>query len=114
DEAAELQATMDRCYGGGQYWIHTRLAKWSRVMASWLSGERRSADLAPLAQVVEDAIGNGYWLWGRLMVADLAECAVYAGDEVLAKRAAALLLADPAPPAGAPHEGLRAFFRWAA
>jgi DNA-binding CsgD family transcriptional regulator len=67
-----------------------------------------------LLHVVEDAIANQYWGWGRWMVADLAESAVYGRDADAAARAGELLLSDPYPPGGAPHEGLRRFVAGAA
>jgi DNA-binding CsgD family transcriptional regulator len=108
EEAADLQATLDGAFRGTNCWILSRLAAWSRAVATGLSIERRSG-LEPLANVAEDALTNNYWSWGRWMLADLAESAVYTREETVAKRARDLLTGDPWAPAGGPHEALRAF-----
>jgi DNA-binding CsgD family transcriptional regulator len=113
DEAAELQATIDAAFHGKRCWVLSRLADWSRAVVVELSGDRRAA-LEPLRKVSEDAIAAGYWGWGRWMIADLAEAAVYARDEATARRASDLLAADPHGPAGGPHEGLRSLVAGAA
>jgi DNA-binding CsgD family transcriptional regulator len=108
EEATEIQTALDRSFGGHRWWSHSRLGDWSRAMVSTLSDGSR-AGLEPLVAAVEDATSAGYWLWARWMVADLAESSVHARDGALAKRAHELLFADPAPPEGAPNDGLRAF-----
>ena len=106
-EAAELQATIDRAFRGRRWWMFSVLRAWSRAMLSLLSGDRR-AGVEPLTRLTEDAVANGYWLWGRFMLADLAESAVYSRNDTLARHANELLAGDPAPPSGRPNEGLRA------
>jgi ATP/maltotriose-dependent transcriptional regulator MalT len=113
DEARELQATVDGAFRGRSCWVLSRLADWSRAVVSELSGDRRAA-IAPLLKVAEDAVANQYWAWGRWMLADLAESAVYARDRARADRALGLLLSDPCRPAGAPHEGVCSFVAGAA
>ncbi len=113
DEAADLQATLDGAFRGKSYWVLSRLADWSRSVAAGLSTDRRST-LDAMAKVAEDAITNNYWSWGRWMLADLSESAVYAREDTAAKRAQDLLTADPWAPAGAPHEALRSFVAGAA
>jgi ATP/maltotriose-dependent transcriptional regulator MalT len=113
DEAAELQTAVDAAFGGKTCWVLSRLADWSRAVVVELSGDRRAA-LEALRNVVEDSIGNQYWSWGRWMVADLAESAVYARDAAAAGRARELLGGDPYGPGGAAHEGLRLFVAGAA
>ncbi len=112
-EAADLQATMDRSFRGRRWWMFSVLRAWSQAMLSSLSGDRR-AGVEPLLRLVEDAVANGYWLWGRFMLADLAESAVYSRDATTAERAYELLADDPAPPAGKPGAGLRALVAGAA
>jgi ATP/maltotriose-dependent transcriptional regulator MalT len=104
---------VDGAFRGKTCWVLSRLADWSRTVVVELSGDRRAA-LEPLRQVVEDVVSNQYWIWGRWMVADLAETAAYARDAVAARRAGDLLAGDPHAPAGAPHEGLRLFVAGAA
>jgi ATP/maltotriose-dependent transcriptional regulator MalT len=113
DEAGELQAAVDGAFQGKTCWVLSRLADWSRAVVVELSGDRR-VGLEPLRRVVEDAVANQYWSWGRWMVADLADSAVYARDAGAASRAHELLMSDPQPPGGAPHEGLRSFVAGAA
>jgi class 3 adenylate cyclase/ATP/maltotriose-dependent transcriptional regulator MalT len=113
DEAAELQATMDRTFRGRRWWMHSLMRVWSRATLAWLSGER-SSGLELLTAVAEDATANGYWLWARLVLADLAESAVYTREPALASRARELLVAGPAAPDSEPREGLRAFVAGAA
>jgi class 3 adenylate cyclase/DNA-binding CsgD family transcriptional regulator len=108
NEAADLQATVDGSFRGRRWWMHSFLRVWSQTMLSSLSGDRRVA-LEPLTHLVEDAVAHGYWLWARLMLADLAESAVYTGNKELATHAGEILIADPAPQEGKPNEGLRAF-----
>jgi DNA-binding CsgD family transcriptional regulator len=106
-EAAELQATMDRSFRGRRWWMHSLLRVWSQAMLSSLSEDWR-AGVEPLTRVAEDVVENGYWLWGRLVLADLAESGLYGRDHALARRAHELLAGDPAPPAGKANEGIRA------
>jgi DNA-binding CsgD family transcriptional regulator len=106
-EAAELQATIDRAFHGRRWWMFSVIRAWSRAMLSTLSGDRR-AGVEPLRELAEDAVANGYWLWARFMLADLAESAVYSRNDALAQRACELLAHDPAPPPGRPNDGLRA------
>jgi DNA-binding CsgD family transcriptional regulator len=113
EEAAELQAAMDAAFWGKPCWVLSRLADWSRAVMVALSGDRRAA-LEPLGNVVEDAVGHQYWGWGRWMVADLAETAVYARDANAARQAHELVMNDPYLPGGPPHEGLRLFVGGAA
>jgi DNA-binding CsgD family transcriptional regulator len=113
DEAAQLQATLDRAFSGRACWVLSRLAAWSRAVMGGLASEQGSANEA-LRVVVEDATANQYWSWARWMVADLAESAAYGQDHGLAKRAHDLLMSDPWRPAGLSHEGLGAFVAGAA
>ncbi len=113
DEAAELQTTLDAAFRGRACWILSRLADWSRSAMVALSGNQL-AGLTSLAAITEDTVANQYWSWARWMVADMAESAAYAPDPALARRAHALLSADPWPPAGSPHEALRSFVAGAA
>jgi hypothetical protein len=108
DEAAELQVAMDRFFKGRTCWVFSRLADWSRSVSHALSKDRAVA-LESLATVAEDTARHDYWCWGRWMLADLAESAVYAGNDAFARRAQDLLQSDPAPPAGPSHDGLRSF-----
>jgi class 3 adenylate cyclase/ATP/maltotriose-dependent transcriptional regulator MalT len=112
-EAAELQATMDRSFRGRRWWMHGLLTVWSRAMISSLSVDMR-AGVEPLRRLVEDAVSDGYWLWARLMLADLAESAVHSRDGELAARASEILAEDPEPPDGESNDGLRAFVAGAA
>jgi DNA-binding CsgD family transcriptional regulator len=113
EEAAELQANLDAAFGGRVCWVLSRLADWSRAMASSLSAGRAAA-LDALGKVTEDATASGYWCWSRWMIADLADSAVYAHHDGWAARAQDLLLADPCPPQGPSHGGLRALVAGAA
>jgi ATP/maltotriose-dependent transcriptional regulator MalT len=74
----------------------------------------RASALEQLAEVTEDAVANGYWFWGRWMLADLAESAAVLRHERHAARACELLLGDPNPLASSAHEGLRSFVAGAA
>jgi ATP/maltotriose-dependent transcriptional regulator MalT len=112
-EAAELQATMDRSFRGRRWWMHSLLRVWSQAMLSSLSGDRRVA-VEPFSRLAEEAVANGYWLWGRFLLADLAEAAVYSRNDDLAGRANNLLAGDPAPPTGRPNDGLRGLVAGAA
>ncbi len=106
-EAAELQATIDRTFRGRRWWMFSVIRVWSRAMLASLSGDR-SAGVEQLSGLAEEAVASGYWLWGRFMLADMAESAVYSRNDALARRAQELLADDPAPPPGKPNEGLRA------
>jgi class 3 adenylate cyclase/ATP/maltotriose-dependent transcriptional regulator MalT len=112
-EATDLQATIDRSFRGRRWWMHGVLREWSRTMISTLPGDRR-AGLEQLARLVEDAASTGYWVWARLMLADLAESAVHTRDGALAARAGEILARDPAPPEGESNDGIRAFVAGAA
>jgi ATP/maltotriose-dependent transcriptional regulator MalT len=113
DEAAQLQATLDRAFRGRACWVLSRLADWSRAVMRGLASDQGTANDALLG-VVEDATAHQYWSWARWMVADLAESAAYGQDDSLAKRAYDLLVGDPWPPAGLSHQGLGAFVAGAA
>jgi ATP/maltotriose-dependent transcriptional regulator MalT len=113
DEAAQLQATLDRAFRGQTCWILSRLADWSRAVMAGLASDRGTTNEA-LLSVVEDATGNQYWSWARWMVADLAESAAHLQDQGLARRARDLLMSDPWRPAGLAHEGLGGFVAGAA
>jgi ATP/maltotriose-dependent transcriptional regulator MalT len=112
-EALDLQSALDRAFGGRGCWILSRLAQWSGAVMVGLSQDGRKA-LEPLRKVAEDAAAHHYWCWGRWMAADLAESAAYARDDMLAKQAHQLLLADPWPPGGLTHDGLGSFVAGAA
>jgi len=108
DEAAELQADLDEAFSDKPFWALSRLAAWSRSIAVALAAGRGAA-VEPVLAVAEDAVQNEYWSWGRWMLADVAESAAYGRDHPLARRAHDLLMADPCPPPGPSHEGLRSF-----
>jgi DNA-binding CsgD family transcriptional regulator len=112
-EALDLQTALDRAFRGRVCWILSRLAEWSRAVMIGLSSDAHQA-LEPLSKVTEDAAASEYWCWARWMGADLAESAAYAQDDTLASRAHQLVLADPWPPGGLTHDGLRSFVAGAA
>ena len=113
DEAAELQAVLDHTFRGKPFWALSRLAAWSRTVAAAMAAGRGEA-AEPLLTVTEEAIQNGYWCWGRSMLADVAESAAYSHNDSLAHRAHELLTADPYGPPGLTHEGVRCFVAGAA
>lgn len=113
DEAANLQATMDAAFRGRSFWALSRLAAWSGAVATGLAGDGPRA-LERLIQVTADSTGKSYWGWGRWMLADLAETAVWQRDQAAAESAARMLSQDPCPAPGPTHDGLRALVTGAA
>jgi DNA-binding CsgD family transcriptional regulator len=107
DEAAAMQRVAEAHFGGRSCWVFSRLIGWSGAVVTWLSGDEGEG-LRRLALTAEEATAHGYWSWGRWMVVDLAEAAVYAGAPALSQRAEQLLGADPCPPGGPSHDGARA------
>ncbi len=107
EEAASIQRSAEGTYRGRSWWVLSRLTDWSGAVAVALAGDEREA-MRRLAGTAEDATAHGYWAWGRWMIVDLAEAAAHAADATLARRAEALLRADPWPPSGSSHDGARA------
>lgn len=107
-EASELQAAAEAATHGDDWWMHSRMVGWSGAMAACLGGERTEG-LASLTQVAKSAVACGYWSWSRLIIADWADEAAWAGAATAANGALALLHEDPWPQSGPSHDGIRAF-----
>ncbi|GAC1598013.1 MAG: hypothetical protein NVS3B21_23140 [Acidimicrobiales bacterium] len=108
DEAVQLQATTEAAMHGCSWWVHSRLVDWSGAVAMGLGGDS-GGGLERLCLVVRDALSCGYWSWGRLMLLDMAEEAMWSRRADVAAEAARLLQGDPSPPAGCTHDGIRLF-----
>jgi ATP/maltotriose-dependent transcriptional regulator MalT len=107
DEAAAIQHAAEGAFRGRSCWVLSRLIEWSGAVAVGLAGDP-TGGLRELARALEDATAAGYWWCARWIAVDLAEAAVYAGDQAAVIRAGEILRRDPWPPAGSPHAGARA------
>jgi DNA-binding CsgD family transcriptional regulator len=112
-EAADLQASVLGAFAGGDWWVHSDLARWGGAASAGLQGGKGEG-LTTLQATLERMSTLGYWNWARFALTDLAEGAVDVFDGDAGTRAATLAAADPWQSDAEPQRALRRFTEGAA